>query len=277
MCPCSLPPHKWGYKENEPSKTISLDRYKSIIDEGASCGLGAVALHGYNEPLLQKDLVEYIKYAKEKKIPDIFTITNGLLLTEERANELVDSGLTRIIFSIDAATPETYSKVRKEGDYEVVVRNIEYFIDLIKKNNLQLPITRVSFVRSKLNYFEQQKFEEYWKDKVDYILVQRFTNPFLGNDNFQSVEDEYRHEDSDPLQECYQPFQRLYITNNGDVHPCCSAYGMKMMLGNINDSTIKEIWDGPAAAHIRSTVNAEEGMQPEACIMCRQASAMKNS
>jgi radical SAM protein with 4Fe4S-binding SPASM domain len=132
---------------------------------------------------------------------------------------------------------------------------------------------------------EQEKFENFWKDKVDYLLIQRFTNPFMENPIYDKegklihdkVEEEYRFEDSEPLGECYQPFQRLYITNNGDVHPCCSAYGLRITLGNIYRDSITNIWKNSRSQGLRNTVNAESSKQPNACRLCREASAAKHN
>ena len=63
-----------------------------------------------NEPLLDKDLIERINYATERGIMDIHMNTNAMLLTEEMSKKLLDTGLTRLCFSIDALTPETLKK-----------------------------------------------------------------------------------------------------------------------------------------------------------------------
>ena len=63
--------------------------------------------------------------------------TNGTLLPEERSRKFLKSGITRLRFSLDAATKETYEKVRLGGKYDVTMRNIENFLRIKKEENYQ--------------------------------------------------------------------------------------------------------------------------------------------
>jgi len=285
MCMCSLPYNKWGHNV-EPKKNITFDKYKEVVDEGVPLGLGAVSLNGYNEPLLQKDIVRYVQYAKYKGVPDIFFVTNASLLTKEISHELLESELTRIMFSLDAATSETYALLRNDQGFENVISQIRYFLKLKEEKGLSLPLTRVSFVQNRQNIHEQKQFEEYWKDKVDYVFIQRFHNSFLGNrdiegsDKIKNVQLDYRMtseqmskygvKQSPQFFDCYQPFQRLYISNNGDVHPCCASYGMRLVLGNIYKNSLLEIWNNKETQSFRKIIN-DEDKQPEICRLCRKA------
>ena len=58
-----------------------------------------------------------------------------------------DCGVTQLFFSIDAASKETYDKIRKGSDWDKVMKNINYFLDLKKKKGKKLPVTRVNFCR----------------------------------------------------------------------------------------------------------------------------------
>ena len=96
---------------------MSMDLFKKIIDDATTNSIKEVCLNFYNEPLLDPLLFERIKYAKSKGLRVMFN-SNGCLLTEEKINALLDSGLDSITFSFDAATKETYEKTRVGGDFE---------------------------------------------------------------------------------------------------------------------------------------------------------------
>ena len=102
-----------------------------------------------NEPLLRKDLEEAIKYAKSKGIINIYFVTNGSLLTEQRIEALLQSGVTKVFISIDAATEETYNKQRKNGLYKKVVRNVRRLVERRDELGLEFPKVRVSFLKNK--------------------------------------------------------------------------------------------------------------------------------
>jgi MoaA/NifB/PqqE/SkfB family radical SAM enzyme len=87
---------------------------------------------------------------------DIIVSTNGMLLTERKAAELINAGVTHILFSIDAATSETYELVRCGGVFEIVLRAIDT-VNRIRSDRL-IPVTRASFVKSRLNYHEADLF-----------------------------------------------------------------------------------------------------------------------
>ena len=73
---------------------------------------------------------------------------NGSALTPKRSQQILDSGLTRIRFSLDAFTPETYAKVRVGSIHlDRVIKKIENFLELREKGNYKLPIVGVSFCK----------------------------------------------------------------------------------------------------------------------------------
>ncbi|MFC1577314.1 radical SAM/SPASM domain-containing protein [Candidatus Omnitrophota bacterium] len=270
MCVFSLPMEerkKWG----DLSKTLSYKTYRRIIDEGAQHGLCSVDFNVINEPLLQRDLAKFVKYAKKKDIVDIMFNTNALLLTEERSKELIEAGLTRIMFSLDAIRDATYKRIRIGSDFRKVMRNINRFVEIKKRLKKRLPITRVSFLVNKINCAEMNEFIDYWKDRVDFFSIQNFSNPFVGAPCYKECEEMFRipGSDFDPNFICPQPFQRLLIRNSGNVIPCCSWYGVQNVVGNIHQDTIHDIWNGKKIRAFRKAVNAERRSQPAACRRCR--------
>ena len=88
------------------------EKYKRIVDEGSDFNCPSIEPQGVNEPLLVRDFHKYVRYAYDKGFMDIMINTNASALTAKRSQQLLDSGITRLRFSLDAATPETYKKVR---------------------------------------------------------------------------------------------------------------------------------------------------------------------
>ena len=264
-CLNALPLKDWPYKV-DPKSQISFDKFRKIIDEGIEYGLPAIELNGENEPFLYKDIIKCIIYAKEKGILHILLHTNGTLLTEELLSEIIDSGLTNISFSLDAATKETYDKIRVGGDYDKVVKNINILLEMKKKREFIFPLVRVSFYRNKINFSEISQFKEIWEDKVDFVSFSHFYNPFVGVDRYNSIENEYRVEGYRP-DLCIEPLQRLFIFNNGNVAPCCSMFGGNLIMGNIHDSSIYDIWNSDELKKLRENRRQKKSL-PEICKKC---------
>lgn len=243
------------------SEKMDFDKYKRIIDEGSEHGCPSVEPQGTNEPLLIKDFEKYLKYAHEKNFIDIMINTNGSALTERRSKQLLDSGITRLRFSLDAATPETYKKVRVGSiPLEKVHKNIFKFLELKEKGGYKLPVTGVSMCVMRGNEHEQEMFENFWIDKVDMVSLQAFTPPNYAPENkvlFQSFFPESfkgnrkSETEKKELQEfkCVQPFQRVVIRND-NITACCNTYSNQLSIGHLKDG-IYNAWNSDFAKQIR--------------------------
>lgn len=262
------------YHISKRNKKINFEKYIEIIREGVPYGLSSITLSVNNEPLLVPGLSKYINAAKKEGILDIILLTNAATLTKEMSSELLESGLTKIYFSLDAIKEETYKKVRTGGDYKKVMENIDYFLRLKRERRLKLPITRVSFVKNKINEAEEEEFVKYWEDKVDFVSVQAFVTPAYGystypmhQQTFQIGNDELKN-----MGPCPQPYQRMTIYNDGSVHPCCHWYGAMLDMGNIHKESIYDIWNSRKMELFRTSANSKTVSEmAEACRICREA------
>jgi len=259
-CVCSVPLKK-------DRDTISFDKYKEIIDEGMKNKLPSIELNGINEPLLQKDIIKYIQYAHDSGILVISLHTNATLLNEEIAKKLIKSGLTLLIFSLDAVNKTTYEGIRKGANYKNTVKNIKKFLELKKEMGAEIPLTKVSFVLNKVNQNEFSEFYDFWKDEVDFISSSYFSNPFVDNEKYMNIEDKYRLKSNDVFM-CREPFQRIFISSNGDICPCCSFFGKDIKIGNIYENSILESWNSDKMNRVRELVNNKNGNLIEACRKC---------
>jgi len=133
--------------------------------------------------------------------------------------------------------------------------------------NSIFPLTRVSMVRSKVNYNEIEEFKNYWKSKVDIVSTSFFYNPFVGDSRYKQIEKEYRIEKNE-YETCYEPYQRLFIFNNGNVAPCCSMFGGNLIVGNIYNDSIYNIWNNDKMKRIRQTIKNKETL-PKPCKKCK--------
>ncbi len=260
-CLHGLPASDWRY-QLDPKSKISLEKFKEIIDEGVNNGLCSIELNGINEPLMKRDISDYIKYASENGLLEISLHTNGSLLDEEMSKSLSDSGLTLIIFSIDAFHEETYKCIRQDDNYHEVIDNINKFLEF--NENIK---TRVSFVESKVNHEEYDLFKDYWAGKVDVVTKVGFCNCFEGTEYYGKIKEKYSLR-SFEAEKCVEPFTRLFISNNGNTFPCCSFFGGEVLVGNIYDSSIYEIWNGSRIKDLRKMLSEDINLYRGACKRC---------
>ena len=112
---------------------MSADLWRKILDESRENGLKAILMDHEGESLMNPRFFQMVEEAKEAGIIDIWLHTNANLLTPEVSERLIDSGITKINFSIDATTEETYDKLRVGGDFKKVIKNVKDFLKI--KNN----------------------------------------------------------------------------------------------------------------------------------------------
>lgn len=244
---------------------MPLDLYKRIIVEGEKFGCPSIAMMNNDEPLLVKDLGERIALAKRHGFMDIIMTTNGNLMTEKNIKEIIDAGITKILFSIDAATEKTYKKVRFRGDFKKVIWAIEKITAYREKLKTNLPILRASFVPSSANQHEIGLFLKKFSKMVDYIDVQPFLAYYKANlkfvpNNAPKV-NSFR---------CNQPWRNLIVRGNGEVLPCCSFYGPEIVVGNLYWNSLYEIFNYGLMKQIRK--DSKEGYYRNvACKECANA------
>ncbi len=216
---------------------MSTELLDKLFDEVGKNKMPSITFSHGGEPLMRKDMPELIRKAKKAGILDRMFHTNGMLLTKDLSVELIASGLTKINFSIDAASPKTYKKLRVGGDYDTVISHIENFLKVRRAAGKSYPRVRVSFVVSEENKHEQKKFYEFWKDKVNLISFQRYYD-------FSEISSEKEGSSACPdiKHLCTQLFQLLTISYTGDILICERDYGHKHVLGNLKTHTIRECW-----------------------------------
>ena len=118
-----------GITRTRQAGMLDFDLFTRVIDE-AGPSLGRVDFFNYGEAFLHKRAVEMCEYIKSK-FPHIYlyTSTNGLALTEEKARRLVHSGIDEVTFSIDGASQDTYVQYRQRGDFDKALANLRAMAD----------------------------------------------------------------------------------------------------------------------------------------------------
>tara|TARA_B100000745_G_scaffold151052_1_gene98768 strand:- start:5051 stop:6109 length:1059 start_codon:yes stop_codon:yes gene_type:complete len=248
-CPIGIPE---AYDKYISTERMDWNVYQKIILEGEKYGCPSLEPQGTNEPFLDNNLENYIKFASEHGFIDIMLNTNGTLLSEERSKKFLKSGITRIRFSLDAATKETYEKVRAGAKFDVTMKNIERFLEIKKQGNYELPVVGVNFCKTSYNEHEEEAFIEQWMDKVDFVVIQEFQPPDTDHDygHFLSTTSEYRDNVMKEFK-CQQPWQRVQVRSNGEICPCCAFFSTELSLGNIKEKSIYEVWNGEKMNDLR--------------------------
>jgi Radical SAM superfamily/Iron-sulfur cluster-binding domain len=140
-----------GITRTRQAGMLDFDLFVRVIDE-AGPSLGRVDFFNYGEAFLHKRAVEMCEYIKTK-FPHVYlyTSTNGLALTEEKARRLVHSGIDEVTFSIDGASQDTYVKYRQRGDFAKALANLRAMADEKAKHGRDVPHLNWRYILFKWN------------------------------------------------------------------------------------------------------------------------------
>ena len=265
MCPNSqIPKDQLGFME--------WDTYRKIIDEAKGFVSSAYLLLS-GESLLHKDIFKMIRYARDKNIRPLLNTNGTTLKNEENRKKLLDSGVAHITFAFDGYNRETYEKVRVGAKYDKVVGGIIEFLKEKKDRRLREPYVAITTLDVSIERYEDKAEEQNgFYGLFDGLPVDEFIvkTPNTWGGTFEGT-DKFRHHDINKAR--YHPCSHLWSTMSicwdGTVVPCCFDFFKTYVLGNVNETSLKEIWnDKPMLALRESMINGTYGQLNRLCIGC---------
>ena len=251
---------------------MDLGLAEKIISDSADFGIQEVMLTFQGEPLLHPQFVNFVELVKDHNMKAVL-FTNGLLLSAEKSTSIIRAGLHSIRFSVDGASQDVYQLNRVGGKFEKVYRNMAEFIQI--KNEENSPIYVMwQFIAMRNNEHEIEKARE----MAEAIGIPFFVKTFAESiPDLAPVTPEYQRK---PLvKPCLDIYRNIFCFWDGSVVPCCFDLRGKELMGNLNENTLEEIWNGPRYVEFRrllSGVSDNPEKEPELCKSCLKWSA-KNS
>jgi radical SAM protein with 4Fe4S-binding SPASM domain len=243
-CNLSCPMCPRGVWDNSKKGYMDKEVIIRILDESCKYGLEAFNFGGLGEPTVHPNAAEIINYAKNKGVTDVNMHTNGTRLNTKRSTEFINSGLDRIIISLDSANKESYEKIRVGAKFEKTYSSVIEFIEIREKLNSKKPHIKVNFIDMDENDDEERNyFINYWKDKANRIGILRYLDFGCYEDSFEELyfKDNYKQ---DNKYCCSEIWRRLSIWSDGTATICTRDFNKHESIGNIYENTISEIWLG---------------------------------
>ena len=246
MCP-------YGTGEFDDSLQGMMPRKMAIlaIHQASEGGSSSIKLNYRGEPGLYPDLPFMIKFAKEKGFVEVAINTNLTAFSCRRLKEVANAGLDLLIVSVDGATRETYEKIRINGDFEKLRSNLSFIRALGKR-----PRIRVQMVVQEENRHEVSQMRKVFGPLCDELVFQNIRSSNKGE-----------------RKRCPQPWQRLIVAWDGTVFACCSNWQNEWPLGNIKETSLKDIWKGRRLRELRMRAAHPESGFP--CVTCKVGASYK--
>ena len=281
-CNLGCPECPSGLKQfTRKTGNLSISLNKKIIDELAG-KLTYINYYFQGEPYINKNFFDFVKYANSKKI-FCSTSTNGHFLNDENCKKTIQSGLKRLIISIDGNSQETYQVYRKNGKYKRVIDGTKNILKWKKELNSQYPHVIFQFLVVKTNEHlieemktlaselgvnelrlktaqfynyengnelipDNKKYSRYTKTKSGkYILKNKFSN------------------------HCWRMWSSAVVTSKGGIVPCCFDKDAANTLGNLENEKFKKVWLSKKYNDFRKQIFSDR-KQIEICQNCSEGS-----
>ena len=261
MCPREL--------QTRSKRIMSFDLYEKLINEISQYNhiVERVHMHNFGEPLLDKRLAERIKLAKDHGINHVYFVTNASLLNENNALNLIESGLDEFKISFYGANESTYNSIMIDLDFNTTLNNIKNFFELRKSLQASKPKVVLQLIPQSLNDANLEKewvnlFKEYLDDEIgDRLNYYELHNFGDGRDYVEIGNQKIRNT-------CKFPWNVMVILQDGSVTACCLDYDGKIVLGNVNEQSIYDIWHGEKYRKIRKDFKKLNYRDYEPCQKC---------
>lgn len=240
---------------------ISLELYQDIIDQLYK-DLFYLILYFQGEPYLHPLFFHMVEYARKRKIYTA-TSTNAHFLSDTLARKTVDSGLDRLIISLDGLDQETYEKYRVGGSYDKVIEGTRNLVQWKKKLHSDTPFIILQFIVFSTNEHQVSNVKKMAKelgvDKLELKTAQLYNyeegNPLLPQNEafsrYKRIRDGLFRIDNPLNNHCLRMWRGCVITWDGLVVPCCFDKDAVHQLGDLKKQSFNEIWRSEAYDNFR--------------------------
>ena len=269
---------------SRPTGMLQNDFFKRTIDE-IHKELLYLIFYFQGEPYLNPDFLEMVKYASDKKIYTA-TSTNAHYLTEEVAKRTVESGLDRLIISIDGTTQEVYQQYRVGGNLEKVLEGAKNIMKWKKELKSKTPFVFFQFLVVKPNEHQIEDIKRLAKevgvDEVRFKTAQVYKYETDPNNLIPSIDKYSRYKkNTDGLytaknklaNRCWKMQHANVITWDGLVVPCCFDKDATHQLGNLKNQSFKEIWHNDNYKQFRSELKKSR-KNIDICANCSEGASV---
>lgn len=263
-CNLRCPECPSGLREfTRPTGMLEQGFFEKTIDDIAK-DLLYLVFYFQGEPYLNPKFLDMVKFAHQKGIYTA-TSTNAHYLTDERAKKTIESGLDRLIISIDGSTQDVYENYRVGGKLEKVLAGTRNIIKWKKAMKSSKPFVIFQFLVVKPNQHQMQDIQklgaELGVDQVRFKTAQVYD---YENDPNQLIPDidkysRYRRDKKGAMKvknglsnHCWRLWSGNVLSWDGLVVPCCFDKDATHQLGDLKKESFRNIWQNPTYKKFRT-------------------------
>jgi radical SAM protein with 4Fe4S-binding SPASM domain len=242
---------------------LSIEGFKRVIDDLGD-NLFIILLWGWGEPFLNKDIYEMIRLAREKDIIVISSTNANVPFDDYEIEELIKSGLSKLIVAIDGVDQETYGTYRTGGNLDLALDNVRSFVEKKERFGLETPLINMRMVVMRQNQYQVGEFRrlgeslgvdivsfktmcDYRKDGVNALFptIKKYQRYAMDEESEKILDMKQRYY-------CNRPWRKIHVFADGAVTPCEFDFEREYLLGTIyGDQNLRALWNNSTARDFR--------------------------
>jgi len=258
-CPVGI-----GSISKKDKSSFDFPLFRELIDE-LKPKLQHVILYFQGEPFLNKQLIELIQYTHDAGIYTS-TSTNGQFLNRNNAQEIVLSGLDKIIISIDGSNQQVYETYRVGGSLQKALDGIQLLVDWKKTLKSVTPLIEIQFLVLKTNEHQMNEMRQLSKslgaDRLTFKSAQLYDfengNKLLTTRNryarYKRTKDQKFVMKGRQSNRCLRVWSGGVVNVHGEVLPCCFDKFSEHSFGNIRKNSFLNCWHSTNASEFRGCI-----------------------
>jgi radical SAM protein with 4Fe4S-binding SPASM domain len=265
---------------------LQKDFFRDTIDQ-LSKDLLYLVFYFQGEPYLNPDFLKMVKYASGKKIYTA-TSTNAHYLSEENARKTVESGLDRLIISIDGTTQDVYQQYRVGGQLNKVLEGTKNIVKWKKELKSKTPFIIFQFLVVKPNEHQIEEVKKLgaelgvdgvWFKSAQVYDYERDPNQLIPENEKYS---RYKKKDGRYVYKgrlanhCWRLWHDPVITWDGLVAPCCFDKDAQHKLGDLKNQSFREIWNNKEYRQFRQKIMSGR-KNIDICANCSEGTRVWNN
>ena len=197
-----------------------------------------IVLHGYGDPLLDKNMPQYVKWMTDRGLESYFSC-NPANINMERTIETFENGLGFVKYSIESVDDLRHKEVRGlASNFTESYRNILKLLDLKAQRNYktEIVITMIN-LNKPWQRDEFQRLQEAFEGCDVYIYL-KSQDQMWYEDNKQQTQSIHW------LEFCQFPWSSMTVKSNGECAECVEDFNNEIILGDTHTSSLADIWNG---------------------------------
>lgn len=247
---------------------MSEKLYKKIIDEMARHLPVTLVPFFRGESLLHPKCMDFLRYAVQKGIKPIQFTSNGLMFDEDIAREFIDIGIDFVSFSLDTLDEKKYKTSRLRGDLHKSMNNVLQFSDMCAKRKIEgkfAPTIQVSTINTKEYEQSIDEFVDFWRKHVDIVRVyeEHDERGRFRNNEVSKIVDAVCVKKT-----CKKIYSDMVICWDGSLAMCCYDWIQNQNIGNVEEQTIEQVWNGDKFNEIRKMFRDGDFSRGSVCDQC---------